>query len=862
MVQDGQAITSLVLLDVDSDKETDVFITTWDESANTASYMLLRNQFGRFTDITEESNIEAIPARPLYTLAADYDNNTFIDLFVFTESAVLLFHNQGDGTFEESGAETGIDVGNVQAASLADLDHDGDLDLLVAQEGPLLVFRNNLDGSFSEITSETGLSQNGIRDIDFGDFDDDGDLDLLLTGEDGLAVYTNARQGSFDRLASSFSNVASNTSAVGDYNNDGFLDIFTATSTESFFFFNRGDNQFEENTQAVNVPVQESGQALFVDVDNDGYLDLFTSGDLLRLFHNNQEGAFEEVTASLLPASLPHSTTVGFTDYNLDRDLDFFLLSSQHVLLLRNDGGQANRLLSIQTRGLVNNNSKNNYYSIGAKVELRAGDLYQTRVVTEPVTYFGLGKRVKADVIRIVFTNGVPQNIFRPGTDQDIIEQQILKGSCPFLYTWNGSSFVFATDLLWRSALGMPLGIMAEGSTAYAPASLAEDYIMIPRESLVPQNDKYTLKITGELWETPYIDEVKLMVVDAPDSVAIRIDEKFGPPPTTPLPIYNITNKTPVTATRDDVDVTWMLREVDDKYVYPPHNTRFQGLTEPYSITLTPEKPVDPDNAVLYMKGWIFPTDASINVAISQSDAYTPRPPEVQVKDEAGRWQTVIPNMGFPMGKNKTVRIDLSGEFLSEDLSVRIRSNMQLYWDHAFFARESNTTLHKTSVLSPISADLHYRGFSRLYRTSPFGPHLFDHDSVSTDPRWIDLEGNYTRYGEVENLLQTTNDQYVIMNAGDAITITFDAATAPDLPEGWNRHFVLYTNGWLKDGDLNIAHGQTVEPLPFAGMSSYPYGNTESYPLTPANLDYLERYNTRKVTRDAIMNWLKEKETE
>ncbi|CAN0570664.1 unnamed protein product, partial [Laminaria digitata] len=250
----------------------------------------------------------------------------------------------------------------------------------------------------------------------------------------------------------------------------------------------------ENNGVMASLSTIDVQDARFLDIDNDGYLDLYLAGDSQAVLHNNGSGVFTNETTRLLPESIRQSgveiSQLAFSDYNLDRDLDLFLTSSNGPLIYRNDGGHANRSISMQPRGLLTNNSKNNYFSIGAKVEIRAGDLYQMRVVTEPTTYFGLGKRLKADVVRIVFTNGVPQNIFSPGTDQDIIEQQILKGSCPFLYTWNGSEFVFATDILWRSALGMPTGIMG-GTTTYAPASPAEDYIKIPADLLQPKEGRY-----------------------------------------------------------------------------------------------------------------------------------------------------------------------------------------------------------------------------------------------------------------------------------------------------------------------------------------------------------------------------------
>src|SRR3989440_11915935 len=106
---------------------------------------------------------------------------------------------------------------------------------------------------------------------------------------------------------------------------------------------------------------------------------------------------------------------------------------------------------------------RSNRFGIGATLELRAGKLYEARVVTGPVTHCGLGQRLKADVLRVRWPNGVAQTVYYPGTDADILEQQILKGSCPFLYAWDGTRFRFVTDVMWRSALGMPLGIMAGG---------------------------------------------------------------------------------------------------------------------------------------------------------------------------------------------------------------------------------------------------------------------------------------------------------------------------------------------------------------------------------------------------------------
>ncbi|MEM8486676.1 MAG: FG-GAP-like repeat-containing protein [Bacteroidota bacterium] len=853
-------VIDMVLFDYDGDNETDLITLTRDVVSQNTAVTLYQSRFGRFTDVSEKAGIDSAISNAAKLLVADFDNDTFPDIFISRQGPDVLLSNAGDGTFAAT-TPSGLDTEGVRAMVVADIDHDGDLDLITGTKTHDRVFRNNADGTYSANPAAglRGENNDATNDIDIGDFDDDGDLDLLFSRSSGLYLYSNQQQGIFALIATAWEGLSEVASTgTGDFNNDGFLDVISASTAGIQLHTNQGTGAFADPVQITSA---SSGQiAVPLDVDNDGLLDFFLAGAAPQLWHNAGKG-FTNATTTLLPVNEDNAIGAHYTDYNNDRDLDLFLNTPQGITLLRNDGGNQNRMVSIQTRGLVTNNSKNNYYSIGAKVEVRAGDLYQMQVVNQPVTYFGLGKRLQADVIRIVFTNGVPQNIFSPGTDQDIIEQQILKGSCPFLYTWNGTGYTFATDLLWRNALGMPLGIMAGGETAYAPAMPAEDYVLIPGP-LVPKDGRYAIKVTGELWETPYIDEIKLLLVDHPATTTIRIDEKFGAAPSTPLPVYVLEQVVAVTAMNSQgTSVTAALSAADQQFVPLTKPTRYQGLMQSDALELVPAAPINPDEAVLYLKGWIFPTDASINVALSQTPSRGAFPPRVQVRNEAGDWQTVIPSIGFPMGKNKTVRVDLRGKFLTDDHAVRIESNMQIYWDHAFFAEEvpqasTRNILRRTSIAAA-SADLRYRGFSRMYRSSPFGPHLFDHDSVSTTPRWQDLKGQYTRFGEVAPLLSSTDDQYVIMNAGDAIEITFDANAAPQLPEGWQRSFILYTNGWLKDGDLNTAAGRHVEPLPFVGMTAYPYSEAEAYPMTPANKAYHATYNTRTVTREAFRNQLK-----
>jgi hypothetical protein len=507
--------------------------------------------------------------------------------------------------------------------------------------------------------------------------------------------------------------------------------------------------------------------------------------------------------------------------------------------------------MQLQLVGLRTGSGKNNVFGIGSKVEVRAAELYQTRVVTSRSTHFGLGPHLKADVVRIEWTNGVPQTIFFPGTDQDVTEAEMLKGSCAFVYTWDGKRFRFVTDVMWRSALGMPLGLLGS-STAYAPPGASQEYLRIPGDVLKPRDGTYTLQVTEELWETAYADQLELIAVDHPDSVDVFTDERFVPPGPVQMRVFHAANaQAPLSAVDDrGNDLLPALRATDDVYADKLTPLQYQGVVQPHALILDLGANAGRDSTFLFLRGWIYPTDASINVALSQQTALAPTMPSLEVRDARGKWKTAIPSIGFPSGKDKTIVVSLAGIFPTSDHHVRIRTNLQIYWDQVFVARDRAASPARITRLKPVSADLHVRGYSRVYRKGGrYGPWWFDYDSVSKDPMWRPIEGSFTRVGDVLPLLGKSDDMYVIMAPGDEVTLKFDAASAGMLPPGWKRDFLLYSDGWIKDSDLNTAFGTTVGPLPFHQIRAYPYASGESYPSDAAHQKYLSEYNTRIVGR-------------
>lgn len=912
----GEAVVAVG--DVDGDRTPDLFAWT-----PAAGGRLLRNEQGAFADATPPA-VEGLGAvRAAAFVDADGDGR--LDLYVARRGADRLFRNAGDGELEDVSSEAGVAVpGSARVVVAVDLDHDGDLDLVLGGADGGRVLRNDGDGGFPEAPDAMGLfaGPGPVEDVGYADLDGDADLDLVAArGGRGLELYANLREGRFAPVTDSAGadGIASaGAVAVGDYDNDGSPDLAVSTGDRpAVLLRNRGDGRFARDRGAggdLPAPGAAGADVAFVDVDNDGRLDLVLGGGRgaggIRVLHNEGDGAFADLSSRLLPDPRPPARRLAVFDHNGDGDRDLLAVARGGPRLLRNDGGDANHHLRLRLRGRGPGSGKVNRFGVGSRVDVRAGDLRLTRTVRGPETQFGLGHRLKADVVRIVWTNGVPQHLYFPGTDEDVAQQQRLKGSCAFVYAWNGDRYEFVTDAVWRSALGMPLGIMggpegsapgtgqggaapADGEGAsgapggsgraatgrrYAPPGASREYVRIGPDQLAPRSGRYRLQLTEELWEVGYVDEVKLLAVDHPDSVEVWVDEAFAPPAPPELRLYRVADRLPPASARDGAgdDLLPTLRARDHRYVSDLVPGPHQGIVEPHEVVLElPPEAVRAGRTHLFLRGWVFPTDASINVAVAQSDSLSVDPPRLSVPDGDGGWRPVGP-VGFPSGKDKTVVVDVSGVVPPEDPRVRIRTNMQVYWDHAFFAadadevvvegdaREAAARWKRASpaggtgpgpaprLLRPVEADLHVRGFSREYRKGGrHGPHWFDYDDVSTRSPWLAIPGRYTRYGDVLPLLGAADDRYVVMGPGDEMTVEFDAPP-PEDADGWSRTFLLYTDGWIKDADLNTAAGDSVGPLPFHGQSRYPHAPGEGYPRDSVHRAYLETYQTRVVPGPAV----------
>ena len=845
------------LIDYNNDGNLDLYMTS--------SGVLLRNTGERFVSVPQfQETLES------HTVAfADLDKDGTQDFLLQTRDGIRSLRMDADGNWEASSLVQNEQTSDETGALLpVDFDHDGDLDLFSGQAG-VTMYRNNGDNkgnvTFTDVSKQTFVTtdadnvssvQRTPAEAVSADFDDDGDIDIFVTHKGmGCTLYDNLRQGKL-RAVSNETGIPQDVryiaAAAGDYDNDGDIDLFLATAVHIHLYRNRGDGSFVD-APSSEASVQDLPSVFLINLDyeNDGFVDVWVGGDKgMFLFRNDGTGTFAEpypLIESVTPtggALLQNATAGAVGDYDNDGDLDLFFINTEGQLrALQNDGGNQNNWIQVRLEGITAGNNKVNRDGIGSKLEVKVGDLYQLQYVTEQVSHFGLGTFDAADVVRVVWTNGVPQNVIASQAKQRILEKQVLKGSCPFLYVYDGEHYQFVTDLLWRAPLGLvtSMGFVAPDET--------KDFVKISGTQIQPKSGKYSIQITEELWETAYFDQVKLIAVDHPVDTEVFVNEQYTPPPFAEFKIYGVAEKRfPKSAVdHHGEDVSDALKAFDYRYAVEHAPGAYQGVVEPHAIVLDLGDVPNDIPLTLFLSGWIFPTDTSINVALFQNPRINPRFPSVAVKDKTGEWRTVIDRVGLPAGKNKTITVDLTGRFLSADRRVRIETDMQIYWDTTFFTVGTQAVPMEVTTLNPDSADLHYRGFSEMYRPNPHAPHLFDYQKVTKSAQWRDLAGYYTRYGDVALLLQEVDDMYVILNAGDEITVEFEASRLPTLKAGWVRDFILYSDGWDKDGDINTLTSQTVEPLPFHGMSSYPYPDTEHYPNDEVHRRYQLEYNTRRV---------------
>ncbi|HEV2500256.1 MAG TPA: FG-GAP-like repeat-containing protein [Terriglobia bacterium] len=848
-----------------------------------SNYLLRSMGGGTFTDMTTQAGV-AGPGGSLAAEFVDYNNSGHSSLVIAGLGGLTLYKNNDNETFIDVTKKAGL-TGNPceldTDVKAVDIDNDGLLDLVATgysnlckpdsaernrtpndfQPSVLHLYRNNGDGTFTDITASSGLeaARGHFRQVVFADFNNDGYMDLLFL-RDGAPPMLFLNQGSDKFLNATaqagpaLANSNADEAAVSDFNHDGNFDLALWGAGNFEVLLNRGNARFEALSglpSVTHLDGEFARRGAVADLDGNGFDDVLLKnkdGHWHALL--NHQGRFDKATVKFQPSlitagviggnieisNLPEEQTFVAGWVSHPGDLDILTIAPNGQLQVFERQGPAPHWINVQLEGY-----KSNKQGIGDVVELKAGNFYDKVLAqTGNSVRIFTGNLQKLDVVRTTWPNQVVQNSINVPTDSSLSvkESERLASSCPFLYVWNGKKFVFFTDIMGAS----PLGELAPDGTYLTPNP--QELVRLGSD-LKPLNGDYVFQLTDEMREVDYFDQLRLLAVDHPANEDVYSNEIYSPTPVVPA-LYLVRKKRfPVSAVDDHGhNVLPLIRYADGRYPTDFRRNRILGLADPHSLTLDLGQFSSDSRVVLWLKGWVFWTDSNASRALMTNHKLTMTDPCAQVRDKTGHWVTVIPDMGLPSGTNRTMRVDLTGKFLTPDHHIRIVTDLCVYWDQIFFTTNEEQ-VRPSYALPLLSANLHYRGFSQVRTdSSHLEPDYFEYAHLSARAPWNPAMGSYTRYGPVENLLSRPDDELVAMASGDEMTVKFNARDLPPLKPGWKRDFFLYARGYAKDGEPNTAFARSVNPLPFGGMKNYPPPATAK----PSGADYqryLREYQTR-----------------
>jgi tetratricopeptide (TPR) repeat protein len=802
----------------------------------------------------------------------DFDGDGLNDLAVALDDAVLLFRNLGKGKFQNVTAEAGLASRNRPSGiTFVDYDHDGDLDLLLtgapikAGDAPNVLWRNNGNRTFTEWTEPTGFDgSETTAAVILTDFNNDRAVDLAVTG-DGPAplIYVNPREGKYPTQAVYEGEKLPPTVgiAVLDYNKDGWMDIaVTHAGAPGLTLWRNveGPNNIGRRFERVELPLKDAlrGWGLTpIDIDNDGWIDLAAivdtkAGPRVRVFRNRGDGSFEDVSHALglddVKLQAPHGLIAADVDGDGAADLIVTQLNAPPVLL-RNVGANKNHFVRLDLTGFADNKT-----ALGVKVEVFADGLWQKwelagasgyQTQAPPQILVGLGDAKGVDLLRILWPTGVLQDeIDLPQGPVIAMKEADRRGSsCPVLFVWDGHEYKFVVDVIGAGVVGHWF------TPARRNIPNPGEWVKVDGANFAPVNGKLSLRFMEPMEEVNYVDQLRLVAVDHPESVEVNPDEHFldNPPFASGSVVASAGARLPVGAwDGEGRDVLDQASKRDHRFASGFTGlAHFDGFANLHALTLD-LGPVDAKSPLrLLMTGYVNYFSATSLYAAWQA-GMKEIPPYVEAQLPDGSWKRIADDVGFPAGLERTIVVDLTGKLPAGARRIRLMTNLQLYWDQVLVDQSVNAEARTAEI--PLSrATLHFRGYPRQTEGASPGDLDYVYNEVSLTGPYQHQRGSYTRMGDVTALLQGIDNRFAIFGSGEEIAAEFDAAKLPALPAHWKRDYFFYANGFVKDMDWWDASPFTVAQMPFHGMSAYPYPENESYPDDADALGYQLNWNDR-----------------
>jgi hypothetical protein len=869
-----QASLGIAAADFDADRHIDLFLT------GVGKNRLLRNRDGKgFEDVTGTLKTAGPPAISLAARWLDLDQDGDLDLYVVNYCAA----DQVDKAFL-------VDKPAPPGLANSVYRNDGQPEAIPGSPAPAWA---PLAVAWENVKSKRGLSialvpWTGVEALQGGelphtgvaamDVDSDRDIDLVLSADGAPpTVALNDRLGYFHEAVlkdlGGFDSVSG--LLVTDLDQDGRPDLVApAPGGRVRAARNLTARAAAEQTklawEAFPTNAEHWRQATSADLDLDGSPDLLglpaaaanmPAGKAPAPAWARNEG--KRLGAGELPVGLetPGLEGLALADLAGDALPDLILVRPGQPPAVARNLGNGNHWLALRLGGhwrVKPELMRTNSHALGTRVIVEGQGVHVSYDHTTPdsglaqsigLVVLGLGKREAADLVHLRWPDGVMQCELNVAANQqlDLSENNRKTGSCPVLFTWNGERFVCLGDFLGGGGLGY---LVAPG--VYGQPDRDEAMAIAP-DQLKAEQGVFRLSVTEPMDEIFYFDHATLDVVDRPPGVKTTPDERFaptGPRPTGRLLAWREAIDPARATDLDGRDMTETLKRWDRRTVDTfRKRDGWVGYAEDHGVVLdfgdrlSRFAPADP--LVLCLAGWVEYPYSQTNYAAATAGVAL-QPPTIERRRDDGTWETIDPHAGYPAGLPRLTTLDLSGKLVGKRCVLRIKTNMECYYDQAFIAvRDSQAESSLRVTTLPVArAALGPRGYTR--EVSPDGrqPLVYDYDHVDPAPL-ARVAGKLTRYGDVAPLIQSDDDRFCVIGPGDEARLEFDAAGLPPLPSGWTRSYVLRSFGYCKDADPFTATSDTVEPLPWRGMPEFPFAPGVSRPSSPKYEAYLREYQTR-----------------
>lgn len=864
-----KASIGVAAADFDADRFVDLYLTGVGENR------LLRNLSGKsFVDSSDAIKTSGPASLSLNARWLDLDQDGDLDLYVVNhcraEDAARAFDHSdrppgmANAVYRNDGVPQPISGSPAPAWAPLAVSNEG-----VAAKGGLSLVLTPWPEAEALI-----WGQQNHTGIAAGDIDGDRDIDLVLSADHAPPIAVlNDRLGKFHQVELNDLKSLPNANGllVTDLDADGLPDLVCPTDAGKVAAWRNATARATTDqlrihfeTWPSNAESWRSAQA--VDLDLDGRSDLL--GLPLIKTSNPSPPAWarnlgDKLEARVLPAKFSDQSSLGIAYVDLIGDPlpDLVSIRPGQAPELSKNLGNGNHWLGLQLGGhwgVKPQLMRTNSHAIGARILVEGQGIHVNHDHTtqesglsqsEVPIVLGLGTHEAAELVHVRWPDGVMQCELNVAGNQmtPMAENNRKTGSCPVLFTWNGERFVCLGDFLGGGGLGY---LVAPGIYGQPDR---DEALAITSDQLRATEGVYRMSVTEPMDEVAYLDHLRLEVIDRPPGVSSTPDERFAPSgrrPTGELLAWK-SEIQPVRATDlGGKDVTETLKAWDRRTVDSFRKLDgWIGYAEEHGIvldfgdcvmSLKPE-----DRVVLCLAGWVEYPYSQTNYAAA-SAGISLNPPRVEKQRTDGTWEVIAPDAGYPAGLPRMTTLELTGKLTGPRCVLRIRTNMECYYDQAFLMLPDRATREslKVSTIDVTRAVLGPRGYTR--EASPDGrlPLLYEYDYVDPAPL-ARMAGKLTRFGEVSELLRKDDDLHCLVGPGDEVRMEFDARALTPLPKGWTRSYVLRTYGYCKDADPFTAGSDTVEPLPWKEMPAYPFASDIRKQPDDSYSDYLRRYHTR-----------------